>query len=450
MRRMARIRGPFLAHFSADMVNPMQPRPTERPGCAPLSLGADQNSAVDQREQFIPLRSADLLELLGRRPEMTAVRRESFGQLAELMAATFHFEFQRRLADLKNAYAPFDPDRDTLQPSQLPAVDRGKQFNELFDRFSELLERANFRRLSEADLHAALSEHSQWGLNLAVNFDLFERLELYSRGEVLGTRSRRSLRTWFRWQEIPVPIFQRLVVMLRLKPSGGQTTHLDTQCVFIKLFKDIPKLDLEMLLPGTQVKMSMFDRAKIIMPTVTGLTITAWKIVKGALLAAAAGVSGVLMIIGLLGGTVGYGARSLVGYLRTKEKYQLSLTKSLYFQNLDNNAGVLCRLLDEAEEQENREALLAYYFLWQVAPVAGWTSDELDLAIEGYLRELIGKNIDFEVGDALEKLVRLQIVERLPNGRLRAVAIADALAAMDHAWDHFFEFDYDQVNRRAA
>src|SRR6185436_10749928 len=98
-----------------------------------------------------------------------------------------------------------------------------------------------------------------------------------------------------------------------------------------------------------------------------------------ALLAAAAGVYGILTVLGV---TCGYGIRSFYGYLQTKQKYQLNLTESLYYQNLDNNAGVLSRLLDEAEEQENREAILAYFFLWQARGAqldqpSGLTADEL-------------------------------------------------------------------------
>ena len=41
--------------------------------------------------------------------------------------------------------------------------------------------------------------------------------------------------------------------------------------------------------------------------------------------------------------------------LRGCRQYQLNLTQSLYYQNIDNNAGALFRLLNEAEEQEFRE-----------------------------------------------------------------------------------------------
>ena len=44
-----------------------------------------------------------------------------------------------------------------------------------------------------------------------------------------------------------------------------------------------------------------------------------------------------------------------VWYPYTRDKYRLCLTRNLYYQNLDNNAGVLFRILEEAEEQELRQ-----------------------------------------------------------------------------------------------
>jgi hypothetical protein len=229
--------------------------------------------------------------------------------------------------------------------------------------------------------------------------------------------------------------------------------------VFIKLFKDIPKPDLEMLLPGTRVKMSLKDRIKIIMPTVSGVAVSVYKAFKGALLAAAAGAYGVLAVLGV---TCGYGVKSFHGYLQTKQKYQLNLTESLYYQNLDNNAGVLSRLLDEAEEQENREAVLAYYFLWQARDVrgstadelgwkirdqqsnfsaCGFTADELDKRIEQFLSECLGRPIDFEVDDALAKLIRMNLVRQDADGRYMARSLTEALETLDYAWDNYFPYN---------
>ncbi len=225
---------------------------------------------------------------------------------------------------------------------------------------------------------------------------------------------------------------------LPLAPGCRATRKFDTDDVFIKLFKDIPKMDLEMLLPGTRVKMSLKDRIKIIMPTVSGLAVSAYKAIKGALLAAAAGVFGVLTVLGV---TVGYGMRSFYGYLQTKQKYQLNLTESLYYQNLDNNAGVLTRLLDEAEEQENREAALAYFFLWRQGDARHLTAGELDRQIERFLAATLGRPIDFEVDDALAKLVRLGLAHPGADGRYSVMSLDKSLEILDYKWDNYFSYN---------
>ena len=42
------------------------------------------------------------------------------------------------------------------------------------------------------------------------------------------------------------------------------------------------------------------------------------------------------------------------------------MIRSLYYQTLANNASVLTRLVDTAEDEEYKETLLAYFFLWRV------------------------------------------------------------------------------------
>jgi hypothetical protein len=112
----------------------------------------------------------------------------------------------------------------------------------------------------------------------------------------------------------------------------------------------------------------------------------------------------------------------------------------LYFLGLDSNAGVLTRLLDEAEEQECRETYLAYYFLWRHAPPQGWTAEQLDDYVELFLEGAVNLKVDFEIGDALDKLERLKLIRK--SGVLyTAVPLADALSALDRTWDQAFGDD---------
>jgi hypothetical protein len=388
------------------------------------------------REQFIPLRKADLVEMLAQSAELSDVEANAFRRFCRLLEALMHCEYQTSLEELKDAYAPFDPDADTKPAEKLSSERLHERMDHLFRRFGWLLERGNFRRLAQDDIEKALAACSQWGVHLTLDFAIFERLEVYCRGDVTGTRFRRSLRTRFRLVSVDVPIYQRLVVIFHLRPDSTFSKYLDTDDVHIKLFKEIPKMDVDMLLPGSQVKMSIFDRCKIVLPTLSGIGITIVKMVQGALVAAALG--SYLVFLGLVGGTIGYGLRSFYGYLNTKQKYQLNLTQSLYYQNLDNNAGAIYRLLDEAEEQENREAMLAYFYLWRYAPPNGWSADELDRQIEAFLLARCGQEVDFEVADALDKLVRLKLVESLPDGHFKAPGVDQVIAALERRWNTHF------------
>ena len=94
-----------------------------------------------------------------------------------------------------------------------------------------------------------------------------------------------------------------------------------------------------MLLPGTRVTMTLFDQGRILIPTLSGFGL-AFKLVTKAAATVLAGFSGMFGFLILLAGTIGYGVKAFFGYLNTKDKYQLNLTRSLYFQNLDNNSGV--------------------------------------------------------------------------------------------------------------
>lgn len=396
------------------------------------------------REHYIPVRKRDLVDLLCRQPGLDDEAKAQFRQLCRLLDATLHFGYHTQLEELKDAYSVFDPDSETKPLVPHTPAEREQQLDRLFDRFVELMERGNFVRLSREHLHEALAAASDWGLNLAVDFEVFDRLEIFARGDTMGQRTRRNWRTWFRAEEVAVPVYRRLVLILRMRDWKKLGQVVDTESVFIKVFKEIPKLDLEMLLPGTRVQMSLFDRGRILLPTLSGVVMTAWKLIQGAVSIAVSGFYSSMAFLGLVGGTLGYGLKSFYGYLQTKQKYQLNLTQSLYYQNLDNNAGAICLLLNEAEEQEFREVILAYYILLVRAGREGWTRSQLDDEIEVLLQETLGVEVDFEIGDAVDKLIRFGLIDASAEPRLRVIGLSAALEALDRNWDN--AFNYHQAN----
>jgi Protein of unknown function (DUF3754) len=395
-----------------------------------------------EREHFIPVRRGELIDLLCGEKGLAAEDQDLFRQFCRFMTAIYHFEYNQRLEELKVAYAPFDPDADTKDLARLSADEEQHRLNDLFSDFAWLMERANFKHLSREDFEPCHEQVSAWGIHMDVDFSAFERIALFARGDLLQPRRRRHWRRLYRTEETKVPTYQRLVLILKLRPHRRIDAQINTDCVYLKVFKDIPKLDIKMLLPGARVRMTVFDRSKIGFPLVSGLAAAAWNILKEIgeaferVFTLSFSMTTTMWTLALTG--IGYGYRSFYGYQQTKQRLRLNLTQSLYFQNLDNNAGVLYRLLDEAEEQDCREAILAYYFLWRKAGPEGWTRRELDDCAARYLETAANLQVDCEIRDIMPKLEKLRVVER--NGdRYRAVPLPRALEMLDAAWSDYFK-----------
>jgi hypothetical protein len=376
---------------------------------------------------FIPLARSELIDLVCADAALTDEGREQLRALADATALACHLEYHHRLVELKRAYAPFDPDTDAVTVLSIPAAQRQQRLNDLYSDFGWLLERAHFRHLGREDIEPALDSPSDWGIRMDVDFSVFEHLAIFARGHAVQTRKRQ------RWlsqpEEVEVPVWRRLVVILRLRPHPRLGGPADTDNVYLKIFKDIPKLDVMMLLPGARVRLSTGDRSRIGLPLVSGLGLACYKILGDLGWAIEKALTSENAIWALAVGGIGYGYRSFYGYQQTRQRYHLALAQSLYFQNLDSNAGVLTRLLDEAEEQDSLLGLLAYFCLLRFAEAEGWSAADLDASVELYLDRYADVSFVCPAGAALAQLRKLGLVEEAAC-RCRAVPLPRALEAL--------------------
>ena len=115
-----------------------------------------------------------------------------------------------------------------------------------------------------------------------------------------------------------------------------------------------------------------------------------------------------------------------------------ALSENLYFGNLDNDAGVFHYLLDAAEEEEVKEAVLAYHFLRTAARPL--TAEALDRRIADWFTRRWETAFDFEGDDGVGKLRRLRLVDDDGQGRLTAVTVDEATRRLDQIWDNLFAY----------
>jgi hypothetical protein len=87
------------------------------------------------------------------------------------------------------------------------------------------------------------------------------------------------------------------------------------------------------------------------------------------------------------------------------------------------------------EEEESKEAILAYYFLLTAEEPLGKAA--LDNAIENWFETRWNCAIDFEIDDALQKLLTLGLVKE-DDGRFSAIPIAEGIRLLDQRWDNYF------------
>lgn len=364
------------------------------------STNADGTLAfLKTRERFLPVPTPLILERVLQDPRFSDEERERFKMFVSMTQARFHFEFLGQIERLKTLYDPFNPDRDTLPLRELSAEEREVQFAELVESFRKLLIGGNYVELTRDQLLACLEMQCFGGLAVRVDLDQYKDIHVFYRGLKVEDERRRF---WFLpgcGKKRKVRTFKRVAILVRTVDKGEET-------VLVKLFKDVVLENVKMVTPQVRIQMRVLDKIKVSSTVVGGL---ATPIVK---LAMAAAFSTWLFVI-VLGGCIGAFVRGVFSFMSSKTKYMQTLSSSLYYQNMANNVSVLTRLVDAAEAEEAKEMLLAYFLLY-IERNRDYTMEELDQRVEQWLHGQFDEWIDFEVDDAVRKLLEKDLmVERV-------------------------------------
>ena len=374
-------------------------------------------------EPFIPLHATTLIEYLLSRNELTESGKQRFAEFCPRIDKILYERTSSYHTHFSSAYLPLDPDTDNRDPLvarlrelskqdpdgeenvSAPAAVGSEQITDVIQLCESILEEAGYRRLTQADIEQCVGVASQWGVPLHVDFDLFKRLVVYARGDIVGTRLRRRLRKMYRRESVTVPIYQRMVVLFQLHAEDLSEEKLAASALHLRMFKNIPKQDIDMLLPGTRIRISGVDHVKIILPSLGGFLMSIRKIAQYALLFAAIALHWTAILVALV---VGYLVKSVLSYFQTKNRYQLNLTKNLYFQKLDTNAGVAYRMIQQAHRQSSVEAILAYHAI--LASDHPISTRKLRRRCERVIREAVDVEVDFQVDRAIARLLDMKVI----------------------------------------
>ena len=179
---------------------------------------------------------------------------------------------------------------------------------------------------------------------------------------------------------------------------------VNSDYVYIKLFKNMPRSDVEMIFPNTKVRFRMFDKIKFGVTAGSGLGMGAVGTVSKIAIA-----SNPYTLVMALAGLGGVAVRQASAFINQRNRYMVVMARNLYFHSMADNRGVMTLLADRAAEEDIKEEMLLYSTLSK-RPYNIRDIKDVDKEIEQYLSKTFGVDVNFDVEDALGRLKQEGIV----------------------------------------
>ncbi len=415
---------------------------------------------ADDREKFIPVTRAALMERLTRPQSWRSNDAKEARRFFRYLDYWRQASYSAHLMEMGQTYEPFNPDSDLLVTRRYTDAEKITLQERLMEQTQLLLEQANYTRIDPADIALILTADSHYGLDLQVDMHAFDELMIYYRGATKRRLHRRDARKLYLFkEEYDVPIFQRLFVLFKLKPfeqrvdevmkqqscdrtaaekivrklRGSLGAEVNSNSIYMKLFKNIPRSDIEMCFPNTTVKFRLFDKLRLGVTAGGGLGVgvvgTATKLMVAANPIALAGA------VATLGGLA---FRQGMKFIHKRNEYMVTMAQNLYFHALADNRSVMTALADRAAEEDIKEEMLLYSVLAKDTVHVNELAD-VDAAIEQQLFNTFGLNLNFDLHDALDRLVNDGIAQIGQDGWIRTLGPADAARHIDALWDNYLD-----------
>jgi uncharacterized protein DUF3754 len=419
-----------------------------------------KTATAGAREKFIPVTRFALVDRLAQDTAWAPGEGKDVRRFFRYLDHWRHQQYGAELLELEQAYEPFNPDSDLLMTRKYSDEERRRMLQRFMRGAERILEQANYERIEPHDVQVILTRESHYGLDLQVDFGAFEECLVYYRGASTRRDERRSLKKFLRKEEFDVPIFQRLFLLFKLKPFETRVRdvmrservdrkeaerivrrlrallppQVKEENVYLKLFKNIPRTDIEMVFPNTTVRFRLKDKIKLGVTAGGGLGMGVVGAAGKLALAASNPIAAAGALFGL--GTIAF--RQAMNFVNQKQRYMVVMAQNLYFHSMADNRGVMIKLADRAAEEDVKEEILLYTVLAKERAVRS-DLPAIDAAVEQYLHRTFGVHVDFDLEDALRRLMADGIVIEDAGGGLTTLPPQEAARHIDAKWDAFLD-----------
>ncbi|MEM7727223.1 MAG: TMEM143 family protein [Cyanobacteria bacterium P01_A01_bin.45] len=450
----------------------------------------------DNREAFIPYRRSDIINLCLEDGGLNSADAKKFTDFCQILSAYYHFRFHKTLESIKDNYVPFNPSTDIKSLKELAFTEYDDMEANVVDAFEHILERANYIKLPLSSVKKSLGSTSLIDLKTEVDFDYFDRFICYYRGDSHKTVLIKKL---FFWRESKIiDIFERIVLLIKFKDIDYFRRHkIKNKAlkfipgkIYTYYYKNIPKLDIDLLFPNVSTSMNWKDKLLFGIPAIGAAIPLILRVLPNLLLLLAAvlfflnaeslvasldvkkyqvrDIMPILVATLSLGMTLGgFAFKQYNSYKNKKIKFQKDVTDTLFFKNIANNDSVFQIFIDLAEEEECKEIILVYYHI--LVNKSNLTPEQLDLQIENWMEKKLGIQINFDIHGPLnnlaqikgrirndsksesdletitsnceKKMIETSLLSYDKQGYCHVLPLDDAKKVIDYVWDNAFMYN---------
>ena len=436
------------------------------------------------RDAFIPYSRQEIVELCLADGGIAIAEQQNFRDFCHILMVYYHFKLHSSLESLKSCFVPFDPDSCDPVDKNRESQKIEQQEQKFITIFESILRQANYHPISKLELTKALQEDSVFDLKTEVDFSDFERMICYCRGDSAEKITVKKL--LFKKAKKQIDIYQRVVLLIKFKsarhfqdkPVPQEELNFKPGKIYLYLYKNLSKLDIEFIFPNIKMSMNWKDRLLFGVPAI-GAAIPLFLrllpqivLVIGVIVYLALGYQPIdqlevaeeevrnvmplliaaLSLIVTLGG---FAFKQFTNYKNKQIKFQKNVTETLFYRNLANNSGVFQYLIDAAEEEECKEIILVYYHLL-TSPIP-LTASQLDDRIASWMSDHFGTVIDFDIKKTLANLAAIKtaqkhrmageysvkqkaLLKRDRHNRYRVLPLKEAKSLIDDVWDRIFDY----------
>ncbi|XP_024183228.1 uncharacterized protein LOC112188360 [Rosa chinensis] len=233
------------------------------------------------------------------------------------------------------------------------------------------------------------------------------------------------------------------LILLYTKEGDDKSTedNASVPSLQLKIYEKIPIPDLPVIFPHKKLSFRIIDTVRLDIASTLALSayFINYKFVN-----VLSSPSAIYLDVVAISALVIYISRVVLGYKQTWDRYQLLVNKTLYEKTLASGFGSVHFLLDASEQQQYKEAILAYAILLKAKEGKLTSRGSVGDTCERFMYDVFKVKVEMPVDKAIATLLRLGLAaETSIGGRitLQAIPCSSAYDSLKQRWNSLLSQD---------